>query len=90
MNESAAGTGVEDIPLNTARNATALGSEIADPVRHATDATNAGDVVRSVNISLNNPTSGSRHVLAIKACMGPLSFEYDFPCWGRRESKNDW
>ena len=79
MNGSAAGTGVEDIPLNTARNATALGSEMADPVRHAMDATNAGDVVRSVNMSLNNPTSGSRHVLAIKTCTGSLSFEYDLP-----------
>src|ERR1700722_5556547 len=80
--------GNEDRPLRTDRNAIALGSVTVDPVFHAIAVTNRGELVKSMRISLNSPTSGSKHNLDMMACVGSRSFEYERWRWGNKESKN--
>jgi hypothetical protein len=48
-----------DEPFKTERNATALGSDIDEPVLQETAVTNKGEFVRRLPRRLNNPASGS-------------------------------
>lgn len=60
----------QNAPFSTERNATAFGSVTDEPVLHATAVTSKGEVVNSVSRRLKNPTSGCRHVCAMRVCTG--------------------